>query len=317
MYGELFFLIIILLVFFVFLIKGADFLIACVSIIAKRLGISPFVIGISVVAIGTSLPELFTSIAGILSNSNPAPFIIGTIVGSNIANILLVFGILLLFGPSLKYRLKIIDQIFFLLATILLVGILFIGKISFITGIIFLILLSIYIYTIYTSGSKNISKEVDEVEQSSHLSPLSTPLLIIICIAGLIALNIGARGVVYGITELGILLLIPTEFLTLTTIAFATSLPEITVTLTAVKKNNSQMAIGNLLGSNISNVLLILGVSGTLTQFQFLSASYTIGAIFLILSTLLFLLIPYWKYKQKWVGFCMLLLYLSYIILIF
>jgi cation:H+ antiporter len=316
MFLETFLYISALLAGFVFLIKGADYFIASASLLAERLGIQKFIIGLTMVAVGTSLPELFTSLVALMTSEEAPSFILGTVVGSNIANILLVFGLLLVLSTKLRYSLRILDTVFLILATLLLLVHLYFGIFTPISAFLFLLLLGVYTYSIIKGKAEVVMEEVEEAEES-RINHWKGWQLFLLALFSLVLLNLGARAIIYSIENLGVLLGIPIEFLTLTTIAFATSLPEIVVTLTAVKKRQTSMAIGNLIGSNISNILLILGVSGLFTTLSFSATTFLISGLALAGATILFLIAPYLLRYQRIYGLFLLLAYVTYIVFIF
>lgn len=297
--------------------KTADYLISSSSILGERAGFSKFVIGLTLVAIGTSLPELFTAIIAILSSADSAAFVFGTVIGSNISNILLIFGILILFSKNFKVNLKFFDIFFLLISVVSLCFIIYIGSVDYIYGVTFLLLFLFYLFSVVKFGSKD--KFIDEVKgaEDTPIMNFSTYYLIIIFILALIGLNISAKAVVFSITNLGILLKIPIEFLTLTTVAFATSLPEMVVTIQSARKNELSLAVGNIIGSNISNVFLIIGVSGILKTITFNSGSYLIGIYIMLLATLSFVILINKKEVKKYHAYILFLIYVIYLYLVF
>lgn len=308
---------------FYLLIKSSDYLISSSTILGLRHGISKFVIGLTLVAIGTSLPELFTSLIAIFSSENSASFVLGTVIGSNITNILLVFGILLIFSKKFKAVTKLRDRIILMLTTILFSIVITLGKISFVNSIFFLVLFIGYLYIIIDKSkkTKGAEEEVDEIEDE-RLEKYSSKVLGLIFLVSLLGLNFGARGVIYGIENIGEILKIPIEFLTLTTVAFATSLPEIVVTYTSAIRREFDLAVGNIIGSNVSNILLIIGASGvTSTIFRegltFNVGSYVIGIIFMVISALMLISVLMSKKAGKKTGYVFLLVYALYVFLLF
>lgn len=305
---------------FFLLLKSSDYLVSSSSALGEKAGISPFVIGLTLIAIGTSLPELFTGIFGILF-SEGSSFVLGTVIGSNISNVFLVFALLLILSKKFSLTLDKKDLLFFVGSVISLLGIIFLGFVPLTIGIVLLIGFILYMYLcVKYSPKEDFIEEAKGAE--SEVQAYSNKILFLIFFSSLIGLNLAARGVVFGIEELGVLLSLPLEFLTLTTVAFATSLPELVVTYSAVKKNSQSLAVGNLIGSNISNILLIIGFSSILGFFTgkpliFSTLSYLPSLFFLVLSSILFLSLLYKKLHYKWIGYSFLVLYLVYLVLIF
>lgn len=313
----------ILILSFFILIKSADFLVSSSSVLGQRAGISKFVIGLTIIAIGTSLPELITSIVSIFSSEeNVSSFVLGTVIGSNIANTLLVFGILLLLCKKFKTQKLVRDQIFLLISTILLgIGII-IGFFNFYLGLILIFLFLIYMYISVKFGNKkDFEEELEEVKDET-LEKKKNSILVLILTVSIIGLSISAKGIVFSIEKIGPILGLSIEFLALTTVALATSLPEIIVTISAIKRNEISLGVGNIIGSNISNILLILGSSaiiGTLynNPLNFNPEIFLNSFIMLLIITLLFILIIQKKELTKNHGIFFLILYLFYIIIIF
>ena len=307
----------ILIISFYFLIKSSDYLISSSSILGERAGFSKFIIGLTLVAIGTSLPELFTSIIAIYSSKNSVAFIFGTVIGSNISNILLIFGILLLFSKKFKVDLKTIDIFFLLLSTLSLLFVIYIGSLTLIYGITYLLLFIIYLLvTIKFSSKKKFINEVEEVEETS-ISYYSNYFLIIIFLLSLIGLTISAKTIVYSIENLGKIFGIPISILTLTTVAFATSLPEMVVTIQSAKKKEFSLAVGNIIGSNISNIFLIVGISGILKQLIIKTSNYLMSIYFLLFTTLIFIFFLFKSDVKKYHSFIFFGFYLIYLYFIF
>jgi len=302
--------------FFV-LIKAADHLISTSSEIGRRAGISKFVIGLTLVALGTSLPEFFTALISLFSTSNPSAFIFGTVIGSNVSNILLVFGILLVFSVGFKVKMKNFDIYYLLFSTFILSMTTIYGKLGLYQGLIYLLLFLTYIYLNVKNGSKKeFEEEVSEVEDKS-LRKKSLSLIVGVFLLSLVGLNLAAKGVVYGIDNLGRIFEIPIEFLTLTTVAFATSLPEIVITYASAKKKEFDLAIGNIIGSNISNILFIIGSIGIITNISLNPADYFSSLIVMSVATAIFTILLFKKNVNKNYGYGLFFIYFLYLFLAF
>lgn len=314
---ELLLYLFILIASFYILLKSADYLISSSSEIGKRLGISKFVIGLTIVAIGTSLPELFTTVMAIYTSSDPAPFVLGTVIGSNISNILLVFAIYLLYTRTYKKEVKLFDTIFLIIATATMLYMIYRETIGIPEGLLMLLIFILYIfYSIKKNKKKDIIHEAEEVTEDK-ISSYSHFFVTIILILSLLGLGLSSRGVIFSIENTGMILNIPIELLTLTTVAFATSLPEIVVTYQSCRRNEGEMAVGNILGSNISNIFLITGISALLTELVFNFESYIIGSIFLMISTIAFIFLSYRKKTKKYHGVLLIIIYIIYLYFLF
>lgn len=262
--------IILLILEFVILVKGADWFVDGSSKLAKSFGIPSLIIGLTIVAFGTSAPELAVSIiASIQNNSSIA---IGNVVGSNICNLLLVLGISGLFG-ALSCKRKIISRDFvysllsYLVLTILTAGFFIHGQTSGVltrtNGLTLLCFLAIYIYALVQEAVTNIkSTEKEEKEKFSFKN-------ILLILVGLLGIVSGGELVVNCATKIAHIIGISDSVIALTVVAIGTSLPEIVTSVTAVRKGETDIAIGNVIGSNIFNILMILGLSSIVKPLTF------------------------------------------------
>lgn len=261
--------ILLLIVGFALLVKGADWLVEGASSIAKRLGISDLVIGLTIVAFGTSTPELLVNlIASFKGNSEIA---IGNILGSNIANILLILGVAALIYPlEIKKSTTWKEIPMNLLATAILffvVNDVLIDKMpnSVITRIDGLILIGFFlIFLVYTIGLAKAEHESEE-----GVKKYSVPIALLMTFGGLICLTLGGKWVVDGAVSLARLWGVSESLIGLTIVAVGTSLPELATSAVAAYKHKSDIAIGNIVGSNLFNVFWILGVSAIVRPLPF------------------------------------------------
>ena len=301
------------------LVKSSDYLILTSSILGRRLKISKIVIGLTIVAIGTSLPELFSVIFGLLNSKSGGDFFSGTIIGSNIANSILILATLLYFStqkiPKINYR----ENLFLIISTIFFIFMIYFNWISLSFGIIFLLLFFLYIYiNLFKEKNTNLENDFEELS-TSYLIKKSSFFIVLLFILSIFVLNISAMGVVYGIDSISNFFLVPEFLLTFTTLALATSLPELFVTYRACKNKQTDIALGNIVGSNISNILLIGGIGSILIgKLNILVKVLEISLIGLIIATLFLLLVSKFLSKKyyKIVGIGLLIFYLILVILI-
>jgi len=309
---------------FIFLIKGADLLVDGSSAIAKKLKISDIIIGLTIVAFGTSMPEFVVNLFA--SGSGSTEIAIGNVLGSNIANILLILGISAIIYPLATKRTTSLREIpFSLLASIVLaflVGDVFIdGAISAtLTRTDGLILLSFFIiFLYYTFVVARSSRNLAENDSSkSDVKSMKLGKAIGYIILGLIGLVLGGEWIVNGATKIAEAFNLSQSLIALTIIAVGTSLPELATSAIAAYKKNSDIAIGNVVGSNIFNIFWVLGFSSVVRPLPFNSNSI-IDIIVLILSGLLLFIFMFIGKKhtiERWQGLLMLLLYMVYIIVI-
>ena len=272
--------IILLIVGFLFLIKGSDFFVDGASSIASILKIPTIIVGLTIVAFGTSAPEAAVSITSSLTGSNALA--VSNVIGSNLFNILMVIGIAALLSELLMEKSVLEKDLPFLVGiTILFAIFLFIGwDITNIEGIILLIIMAAYIVYLVINAKK--SKEGNEVEKPKFSLPKSI-LLIIVGLAGII---IGGDLVVDSASALAIAFGMSETLVGLTIVAIGTSLPELVTSLTALKKGENQLVIGNVIGSNIFNILFVLGASSAISAIP-LDSSMLIDVVFMIVVTVI------------------------------
>jgi cation:H+ antiporter len=301
------------------LLKGADFFSDFSEKLAIRFKVPYFIVGVTVIAFGTSLPELFSSIMSI--RQEVPQLAIGDILGSNITNIFLVLGLATIFMKSktveITYDLLHVDLPYIVGAAIIVIIILFDQKVSLIESLILIIGLILYIaYSI--NVRKNIKeKEVKEIIREEHPEKKFSILDGITGIIGLLSLTIGAKYFVDSIINLTSQLNIPIEVLALTFVPISSNLPELVLTIRNAIKGNSELVVGNILGSNIFNIFGILGIS---SLFGPVTVSHNLTNIILpvfLLATLLYFFITQEKQITKWEGGILLLSYFAYLHLIY
>lgn len=302
---------------FLLLMKGADFLVDGSSSIAKKLNISTIIIGLTVVAIGTSMPELMVSLTASLNNHSDIS--IGNVIGSNLANLLLILGICAVIKP-LKFEPKTerIDNFILLISTLLLF---FFGNnnktfiISRIEGLFLFVGALLFIFYNIVIAKKESKINVNNLETKLNLKNISIFESILAISLGIIALKLGGDLVVYYVSELASFLGLDEKLVSVTIISFSTSLPELITCITATTKGETDMAIGNILGSQILNVFLIIGISSIISPINY-SPVYNIDMFFLFLGTVFFILFPFEGKKHhmtKSSGIIFLILYIIYI----
>lgn len=316
--------IIIIIIGFVLLIKGADFLVDGASEIAKRFHIPEIVIGLTIVAIGTSMPELVVSVTSALEGHSDLA--IGNVVGSNIANMFLILGVCSIIKPlKFKKETRLFEIPFTIFATILLFFLCVNGsgeQINTITreeGIILLVFCILFI--IYNLIMAKKGEEFDKeyrileirIEENKKVSLWESLFGIIL---GIIGLKLGGDLVVENSVEIAKILGISEKLISLTIVAFSTSLPELITSIAATKKGETDMAIGNVLGSQIFNILLIIGISSALVPITY-SKGYNSNIILLIAGSIILGLFPFVGKKNEMTrgnGIVFVLTYIVYLI---
>lgn len=257
---------------------GADFLVDGASAIARRFGVSEFVIGLTIVGFGTSMPEMVVSVTGALEGN--ADISVGNVVGSNIMNVLLILGLTALISPIAISAQNLRRDIPVTLGvTLLMLGLGWTGGgLSRIEGVLFLLLFAGYIFWSFKADSADI----EEAPGKSR----SLFMAILLVLGGLAALTAGGRLFVDNAVDFARNVGVSDKFIAVTLLAGGTSMPELATCIVAAVKKRGQLALGNILGSNVFNILLILGLSATITPLSFTGVQWMDGAI-LVLSMLL------------------------------
>jgi cation:H+ antiporter len=308
---------ILLIIGFVILVKGADFLVQGASSIARRFNVSDLVIGLTVVAFGTSTPELFVNIvASIRGNTDIA---IGNVLGSNVANIFLILGVSSVIYPLTVTKGTVWKEIPLSLLAALLLGILandrLIDKRDFseLTRIDGLVLLCLFIIFMYYSFS--IAKNIDGMEEHVPTRQHALPRSILLVLGGLVGLSVGGKWIVDGAVHVALNLGMSQSLVGLTIVAVGTSLPELATSAMAAHRRNVEIAVGNVVGSNIFNVFFVLGISSTIKPLPFKTHSNMDIGVVILASLLLFVYMFTGKKRSldRWEGGIFVVFYVAYI----
>jgi len=329
-------MIVFIILFFIGLfivIKSANFLVDGASKIAFLLGVSPFFIGLTIVAFGTSSPELVVSIISALKDSTSLAF--GNIIGSNIFNIAVILALSAIISPLPIYSNTLWKEIPLSFVGALVVFILGlnkivdkhnfdqllsieknqIGEITLSKGLILLIFFIIFLY--YTFGiAKNKTKELDLDDNIKNLSIKKSIFYLFIGLAGLI---IGSRLLVQNAVNLAVALKISEKIIGLTLVAIGTSIPEVATSLVAAFKRNSDIAVGNIIGSNIFNTFFILGTTALLKPIPIFTKDLIDLGVMVFVTFFLFLsyFLFHRKYLDRWEGIVLIITYIFYFIFLF
>ena len=294
------------------LIWGADKFVDSSSLLAKKLGINELTIGLTVVALGTSAPEVFVGISSVLNQSENIAM--GTVVGSNISNIALIFGVSCI-GIALKPKETPIIQLApFLLSAAVLGITLHDLKVSTIDSILLLIVFLYFLYVIINNKSEtHINVPLEKEDQNKSITLLFLTI-------GLIALIFGSRYAVIYAEKIAILLDISELIIGLTIVAIGTSLPELAATISAIMKKKTDMVVGNVIGSNVLNITLVVPIIGFFSNVQLGQVLFSRDYFFMSIATIIFTLVViiYSKNisltKIRFMGVLFLIGYLGYIL---
>ena len=278
------------------ILLGANYLVDGASSIAKRFGLSEFIIGVTIVGIGTSAPEMVVSFMSAIQGK--ADMAIGNIVGSNIFNTAMILGVTALIAPLTITRSNLRKDIpFNIIVTILLIAL---GMNFTITGlgkdqlsrIDGAILLGIFVWYLWSSFRSDSADDEDE-----PIKQHSIAISILMITGGLAGLIFGGRLFVNSATEIARMFGVSDKFIAITVMAAGTSMPELATCVVAAIKGRGQLALGNILGSNISNILLILGGSAIISPLSF--TGMTMADLGTVLGCSLFILLSAWLFKKK------------------
>lgn len=307
-----------LLVGFVILIKGADFLVNGASSAAKKYGISNLAIGLTVVAFGTSMPELIVSLLSALDGKNDASF--GNVIGSNNFNLMFILGIAGLIYPLVVQRNTVKYEV---PLSILAAGILFVlvndsllwssdtNILSRLDSFILLIFFGAFLYYIYLT-----MKNTNDMGEGEEIKIYSMPLSVGMVLLGLAMLIGGGKLVVDSAIEIAQHYGLSEKLIGLTILAAGTSLPELATSCVAAYRKNTDIAIGNVVGSNIFNIFFILGITGAISPIPY-NTAMNIDIYILIVSTLVLMVFMFTLNTRKldrWEAFLLLMGYIAYTI---
>ena len=293
---------------FALLIKGADFFVDGSVGIAKKFGIPQLVIGLTIVALGTSSPEAAVSIAAAAGGN--ADITIGNILGSNILNILIILGIVAVITKlpvgitSIKY-----DIPFLMVITVILLLMGLDGNITLPDGLVLIGLMVLYILHLL-----RLAKSGKLQDEESTVKELKLPVALIFAGIGVAMIIFGSKLTVNAATQIAKSFGVSDRFIGLTVVALGTSLPEMVTSITAAKKGNADIAVGNIVGSNIFNILFVVGISAVITAVPFAPAFRWDTVISLIITGALWLFCFKTKELRRFAGIIFLLGYVFYFV---
>lgn len=333
-----------LLVGLILLYFGGDFLVSGASGIARRLNIPVIVIGLTVVAFGTSAPELFVSLISAWKGLMPVS--VGNVVGSNIINVALVLGLVSLVRPlPVTRKIALIDTPI-MIASALVLALVVInfdgdaagggadadtaagaaapywqyGVITTLEGLLMVGLLVAYLYFLYRNASRSGAQSLEEVpiEEIPVEPGAAMPLLFFKVIAGVAGLALGGQLLVDGASWIAENIFGASQrFIGVTVVAFGTSLPELVTSLVAMVRGETDISLGNVVGSNIFNSLLVLGATSLLRNIEIGSSDFRLDFLFMVSVSVLLFVITAWKRKlPRWGGASFFVVYIVYFVIL-
>ena len=314
--------ILLLAVGFAFLVKGADFFVEGSSSIAKKLKVPPIIIGLTIVAMGTSLPETAVSVTASLVQNNELA--VSNVVGSNIFNLMFVIGVCSILTPIMVQKATVVRDIPLSLGCalfLLVLGVSGLGDKAGMTlghadGVIFLIVFAGYIFTMVRSAMKaraaGQNVEIEGVEECDNMKELSYGKSILFLIVGAAAIAFGGDLTVDTASRIAIELGMSQTLVGLTIVSIGTSLPELVTSVVAARKNEVDMAVGNAVGSNIFNILMVLGISSAISPVALIRENIIDIVLLMVFSVMVWIFAGTRKKIERKEGIIMVVVYLVY-----
>lgn len=314
--------ILLLAVGFAFLVKGADFFVEGSSSIAKKLKVPPIIIGLTIVAMGTSLPETAVSVTASLVQNNELA--VSNVVGSNIFNLMFVIGVCSILTSIMVQKATVVRDIPLSLGCalfLLVLGISGLGDKAGMTlghadGVIFLIVFAGYIFTMVRSAMKARAAgqkvEIEGVEECDNMKELSYGKSILFLIVGAAAIAFGGDLTVDTASRIAIELGMSQTLVGLTIVSIGTSLPELVTSVVAARKNEVDMAVGNAVGSNIFNILMVLGISSAISPVALIWENIIDIVLLMVFSVMVWIFAGTRKKIERKEGIIMVVVYLVY-----
>lgn len=298
-----------LVVGFVLLVKGADWFVEGSAGIANKFGIPQIVIGLTIVAMGTSMPEAAVSISAALRGS--AEITIGNVLGSNIMNILVILGLtavvrrIAVQKTTIHYEIPMVIGMTVLLAVMGLQN----NIISRAEGVILLGCMVVYMLYLLRLAKRGV---VENEELDAYAAQASVGKLILFVVVGVAAIIFGSHVVVEAASAIARIFGMSERFIGLTIVAFGTSLPELVTSVTAARKGNSDIAVGNIVGSNLFNIMFVVGITAIIVPVVYQPAFWVDSLVALAAAVLLLVCVYKGKVLKRWHGLLMLICYGGY-----
>lgn len=311
------FAVVLLIIGFAFLVKGADAFVEGSSSIAKHFQVPSLIIGMTIVAMGTSLPETAVSVTASIAGSNALA--VSNAVGSNIFNLMVVIGVCAVLTPVAVQKSSLKIDIPFSIVCALLLLVLGHDRMMLtrVNGLILIVLFAFFILYMIRSAQHSMNNEDSEfAAEAADMKVMSVPKSLIFIVIGIAGITLGSDWVVDGAKTIASAFGISENLIGLTIVAFGTSLPELMTSIVAARKNEVDMALGNAVGSNIFNILMVLGITSALSPIAFIQENI-IDIIILVGFSFIVWLMAWTKHRlDKIEGLAMILLYAGYVVYI-
>ena len=311
------FAVVLLIIGFAFLVKGADAFVEGSSSIAKHFQVPSLIIGMTIVAMGTSLPETAVSVTASIAGSNALA--VSNAVGSNIFNLMVVIGVCAVLTPVAVQKSSLKIDIPFSIVCALLLLVLGHDRMMLtrVNGLILIVLFAFFILYMIRSAQHSMNNEDSEfAAEAADMKVMSVPKSLIFIVISIAGITLGSDWVVDGAKTIASAFGISENLIGLTIVAFGTSLPELMTSIVAARKNEVDMALGNAVGSNIFNILMVLGIASALSPIAFIQENI-IDIIILVGFSFIVWLMAWTKHRlDKIEGLAMILLYAGYVVYI-
>ena len=311
------FAVVLLIIGFAFLVKGADAFVEGSSSIAKHFQVPSLIIGMTIVAMGTSLPETAVSVTASIAGSNALA--VSNAVGSNIFNLMVVIGVCAVLTPVAVQKSSLKIDIPFSIVCALLLLVLGHDRMMLtrVNGLILIVLFAFFILYMIRSAQHSMNTEDSEfAAEAADMKVMSVPKSLIFIVIGIAGITLGSDWVVDGSKTIASAFGTSENLIGLTIVAFGTSLPELMTSIVAARKNEVDMALGNAVGSNIFNILMVLGIASALSPIAFIQENI-IDIIILVGFSFIVWLMAWTKHRlDKIEGLAMILLYAGYVVYI-
>lgn len=309
------------------LLKASDVFTSATARIGLSLGVSPFIIGATVVAGGTSLPELVSSVFAAVQGS-PA-IVVGNVVGSNIANIFLILGLAAVVGQRLHVERELmrVDLPLLVMSSVFLLVAVWNTPFTWYEGLLALGGLAVYIHFTISRPARldeTVEVLVETYTESELPAEAEAPVVVseatsgprtyAVLAASVILVALSAAGLVQGIIDLAAVVGVGTEFVAITAVGIGTSLPEVAVSLSAVRRSEPEIAVGNVLGSNVFNALAVMGVPSLLLPLTVPTDVRTFALPVMVIASVLYFFITQDREITRWEGAVLLLLYAVFLL---
>lgn len=291
------------------LVRAAGYFTDSAEQIGLTLGIPDFIVGVTIVAIGTSLPEIISSLFAVLEHSSE--IVIGNVIGSNVTNIFLIVGIAAIIGKKLKigYELIHIDLPLLMGSALFLAITIVDGEFSFFEALLALAAFLVYMLHAVSERKRRVDIQIKkELKAGGVLKKIGARTLITLVVSGFF-IYLGGRYTIESVVRLSEFLSLGTEILAASAIAFGTSLPELAVTITAARRGKPEIAVGNVLGSNIFNTLAVMGIPTLIGPLVIPQNIVMFALPVMLIATLLFFFMTQDKEITQWEGWFLILFY--------